>query len=71
MVIWTKLIYLLGGGKMSNPFDDNFFGWWDRETPFIEDNPYAGIKFTNDPDVIIPTRDEQYDIGNLSFCVNF
>jgi hypothetical protein len=54
---------------MSNPYDDDFFSWWERQTPFIEDYPYVGIDFTNDPDVIIPPEDEPHDIGNLSFYI--
>jgi hypothetical protein len=54
---------------MPNPFDEDFFGWWERQTLFIEDYPYAGIDFTNDPDVTIPTGDKLQDIHNLSFCV--
>jgi hypothetical protein len=23
----------LGGGKMSNPYDDDFFSWWERQLP--------------------------------------
>jgi hypothetical protein len=69
MVHWIEIISHLGGGKMSNPFDDNFFGWWERQTPFIEDYPYVGINFTNDPNVIILIGDELQDIGNLSFFV--
>jgi hypothetical protein len=67
MVCWTKLLARLGGEKMSNPFDDNFFGWWEWQNPFIKDYPYVDIDFTNDLDVIIPIGDEPWDIGNLSF----
>jgi len=69
MVHWIEIKAHLGGGQMSNPFDDDFFGWWEWQTPFIEDYPYAGIHFSNDLDVIIPVGDELQDIGNLSFCV--
>jgi len=67
MVRWTKIIACSGGGKFSNPFNGDFFGWWERQNPCIKDYPYASIDFTNDPNVIIPAGDEPRDIGNLSF----
>jgi hypothetical protein len=52
------LLARLGGGKLSNPYDDDFFAWWECQVPFIEDYPYTGIDFLGDPDVIIPPGDE-------------
>ena len=54
---------------MSNPFDDDFFSWWERQVPFIEDYPYVEIDYTHDPDVIIPPGDELEDIGNFHFML--
>jgi hypothetical protein len=54
---------------MSNLDDDNFFSWWEGHAPFIEDYPYVGIDFTNDPDIIIPPEDEPHDIGNFLFYI--
>jgi hypothetical protein len=59
----------LGGGKLFNPYDDDFFAWWERQVPFIEDYPYTGIDFFGDLDVIIPLGDELQGIGNLYFVL--
>jgi hypothetical protein len=59
----------LGGGQLFNSYDDGFFAWWERQTPFIEDHPYNEIKFSQDPDVIIPLGDELQGIGNLYFVL--
>jgi hypothetical protein len=54
MVCWPELMACLGGGKLSNPFDNDLFSWWDHHVPFIEDYPYIDIDITQDPDIIIP-----------------
>jgi hypothetical protein len=68
MVRWTEFVAFVGGGKLSNPYDDKFFSWWEKHAPFIEDYPYAKIDFTGDPHVIIPPEDEPHDIYNLFLC---
>jgi hypothetical protein len=71
IVLWTELLARLGGGQMSNPFDDDFFSSWERQVPFIEDYLYALIDYTHDPEVIIPPGDELEleDIGNFYFML--
>jgi hypothetical protein len=44
-------------------FDDNFFDWWARQIPAIEDYPYTGIIFLRDIDMPMPPSEECREIG--------
>jgi hypothetical protein len=59
----------LGGGKLFNPYDDDFFTWWEFQVQFIDDYPYTRIDLSKYPDVIIPPGDELQGIGNIYFVL--
>jgi hypothetical protein len=55
----------LGGGIVFNPFDDDFFNWWALWIPTIDDYPYTGIDFSQDPNMIVPPSITLGNIGHL------
>jgi hypothetical protein len=46
MAKWSGLILRLGGGWISNPYDDEFFHRWERQVIATDDYPYKGINFS-------------------------
>ena len=35
-------------------YDDDFYLWWERHLPALEQFPYAGIDFQGDTDLVLP-----------------
>ena len=35
-------------------YDDDFYSWWERKVPALEQFPYAGLDFQGDPDLVLP-----------------
>jgi len=56
-----------GGERTMEAFDDKFFNWWARQILVIENYPYDGIKFSRDPDMPVPPREERGELGTFSF----
>jgi hypothetical protein len=65
LIQWIELLTHLAGGAVFNPFSDDFFDWWARQIPTIEDYPYVGIDFSQDPDMVIPPDAMLGEIGKL------
>ena len=63
---WANAMHRLGGGRVANPYLEDFFPWWRRQIVAIEDYPYAGIEFWGDPDMPLPPGSAYGDIGNES-----
>jgi hypothetical protein len=53
---WTKVLLRQGGGYLGDPKDDSFFAWSACQVVEIEDYPYVGIHYLNDPEIPIPLR---------------
>ena len=35
-------------------YDDDFYTWWERQVPTLEQFPYAELDFRGDPDLVLP-----------------
>jgi hypothetical protein len=64
---WTEVLPRKGGGHLGDPWDDAFFAWWECQVVVIEDYPYAGIDYHNDPEMPIPPNSAYGDIGKIFF----
>ena len=60
---WAVLLSRQVGGRTIESFDDDFFAWLSRQIPAIEDYPYAGIDFSRDPKIPMPSGDERGEMG--------
>jgi hypothetical protein len=60
---WINMMRRLGGGRVSNPYNDEFFFWWPQQVIAIEDYPYGGIVYRGDPDMDFPPGYAYGDIG--------
>ena len=56
----------LGGRRVANPYPAEFFPWWWRQLITIDDYPYAGIDFSGDLDMPLPSGAAYGDIGKES-----
>jgi hypothetical protein len=68
---WVSLMPLQGAGGVRESYDDEFFDWWRRQIPTIEDYPYAGISFLRDPDMPMPPGAARGEIGTYSYIYFF
>lgn len=64
----TSLMFRLGGGQLQRYFDDEYFGWWSRQIVALEDYPYAGIDFSQYPNMVVPLGNMIGALGK-SFCI--
>ena len=54
---WGEIFLRQGGsGSVQSVYDDDFYLWWGRQLPTLEQFPYAGIYFRGDTDLILPPR---------------
>jgi hypothetical protein len=67
MARWIKVMRRQGGGRVSTPYNDDFFFLWQRQVIALDDYPYAGINFRGDPDMPLPPGAAYGDIGNFFF----
>ena len=51
---WAALIPRTREGPVRHFFDDGFFDWLNHQIIMMEDYPYAGMKFTGDPELVLP-----------------
>jgi hypothetical protein len=63
MAWWTEVMRRQGGGRVSTPYNEDFFYWWQRQVISLDDYPYAGIDFRGDPDMPLPPGTAYGDIG--------
>ena len=56
-------MHRLGGGRVANPYPEDFFPWWRWQIISIDDYPYAGIDFWGDPDMPLPPGAVYGNIG--------
>ena len=59
-------MHRLGRGRVANPYPTDFFPWWQRQIVAIDDYPYVGIDFHEDPDMLLPLGATYGDIGKES-----
>ena len=43
-----------GGGSVHSVYDDEFYFWWERQLPALEQFPYDGLDFRGDIDLVLP-----------------
>jgi hypothetical protein len=55
----------LGVGHLVFSFDVDFFDWWKKQLPMIEDFPYAGMDFWGSTDLVLP-QGAQWDASGES-----
>jgi hypothetical protein len=53
----------LGGGRVSTPYNGEFFFWWRRSVIAIDDYPYGGVEYRGDPNMPLPPRYTYGDTG--------
>ena len=63
---WADAMHRLGGGRVANPYQTDFFTWCQRQIVSIDGYPYAGIDFRGDSDMPLPPGLAYGDIGNES-----
>jgi hypothetical protein len=66
---WTNVMRRIGGGRVSIPYNDEFFLWWHRQIIAIEDYPYRGINYRGDPDMPFPPGYAYNDICKKCFYI--
>ena len=50
---------------MQSVYDDDFYIWWERQLPALEQFPYAGMDFRGDLDLVLPPRGAWGELGNF------
>ena len=43
-----------GGGSVQSVYDDDFYLWWERQLPALEQYPYPRMDFRGDNDLVLP-----------------
>ena len=52
---WGDIFLRQGGGDIVHSvYDDDFYTWWERQLPALEQFPYAGMDFRGDPNLVLP-----------------
>ena len=52
---WGDIFLRQGGGDVVHSmYDDDFYTWWERQVPVLEQFPYIGLDFRGDPDLVLP-----------------
>jgi len=69
MARWTEVMRWQGGGRVSTPYNEEFFYWWRRQVIALDDYTYEGIDFKGDPDMPLPLGTAYDDIGISFFCI--
>jgi hypothetical protein len=54
MTQWTEVMRKLGGGRVTTPYNDVFFHWWQQKIIAIDDYPCEGINYQGDRDMPLP-----------------
>ena len=48
---------------MKSVYDDDFYIWWERQLPALEQFPYAGMDFRGDPNLVLPPGGAWGELG--------
>ena len=65
---WGDIFLRHGGGDVvQSMYDDDFYTWWERQVPALEQFPYAGMDFRGDPDLVLPPGGAWGELGNFYF----
>ena len=63
---WGDIFLRHGGGDVvQGMYDDNFYTWWERQVPALEQFPYAGLDFRGDPDLVLPPGGAWGEMGKF------
>ena len=54
---------------MQSVYDDDFYFWWERQLPYLEQFPYVGMDFFGDADLVLPPGGAWGELGNFYFQV--
>ena len=52
---------------MQSVYDDDFYIWWERQLPALEQFPYASMDFQGDLDLVLPPGGAYGELGNYFF----
>ena len=52
---------------MQSVYDDDFYFWWERQLPALDQFPYAGMDFYGDPDLVLPPGGAWGELGKQFF----
>ena len=55
---------------MQSVYDDDFYIWWERQLPALEQFPYAGMDFRGDPDLVLPPGGAWGELGKQFLLFN-
>ena len=52
---WGEIFLRQGSsGSVQSVYDDEFYLWWERQPPSLEQFPYAGLDFWGENDLVLP-----------------
>ena len=61
---WEDIFLRQGGGdSVHSVYDDDFYTWWERQLPALEQFPYAGMDFRGDLDLVLPPGGAWGELG--------
>ena len=61
---WGDIFLRQGGGdSVHSVYDDDFYTWWERQLPALEQFPYARMDFRGDPDLVLPPGGAWGELG--------
>ena len=67
---WGEIFLRQGSsGSVQSVYDDDFYLWWERQLPTLEQFPYAGLDFWGDNDLVLPPGGAWGASGILVFQV--
>ena len=65
---WGEVFLRQGGrGSVQRVYDDEFYVWWGRQLPTLEQFPYTGLEFEGYNDLVLPPRGMWGELGILLF----
>ena len=67
---WGEIfLYQGSAGSVQSVYDDDFYLWWGRQLPALEQFPYAGLDFRGNNDLVLPPGGVWGALGILVFQV--
>ena len=54
---------------MQSVYDDDFYFWWERQLPALEQFPYARMEYCGDADLVLPLGGAWGELGNFVFSI--
>lgn len=64
---WVDLMKRLGESEVPRTtWDDEFFQWWGEQVISVEDDPYVGMDFRVDPNLVLPPGSAWGAIGKIA-----